>query len=86
MISRRADINASRWRVEAAERNLESARTEFFPDVTINALAGLSSIDVGKLIEYGSRVPQASAARISRVQFHRCIVNPISFSPRREYR
>jgi outer membrane protein, multidrug efflux system len=62
LISRRADITASRWRVEAAERNLESARTEFFPDVTINALAGLSSIDVGKLIEYGSRVPQASAA------------------------
>jgi multidrug efflux system outer membrane protein len=62
LISRRADIVASRWRVEAAERNLESARTEFLPDVTINALAGLSSIDVGKLIEYGSRVPQASAA------------------------
>ena len=62
LISRRADITASRWRVEAAERNLDSARAEFFPDVTINALAGLSSIDVGKLIEYGSRVPQASAA------------------------
>jgi len=38
------------------------SRAEFFPDVTINALAGLSSIDVGKLLEYGSRVPQASAA------------------------
>jgi multidrug efflux system outer membrane protein len=62
LISRRADITASRWRIEAAERNLDSARAEFFPDVTINALAGLSSIDVGKLIEYGSRVPQASAA------------------------
>jgi outer membrane protein, multidrug efflux system len=62
LISRRADITASRWRVEAAERNLDSARAEFFPDVTINALLGLSSIDVGKLIEYGSRVPQASAA------------------------
>jgi multidrug efflux system outer membrane protein len=62
LISRRADITASRWRVEAAERNLDSARAEFFPDVTINGLAGLSSIDVGKLLEYGSRVPQASAA------------------------
>lgn len=62
LISRRADITASRWRVEAAERNLDSARAEFFPDVTVNALLGLSSIDVGKLIEYGSRVPQASAA------------------------
>jgi multidrug efflux system outer membrane protein len=62
LISRRADITASRWRVQAAEKNLDSARAEFFPDVTINALAGLSSIDVGKLIEYGSRVPQAAAA------------------------
>jgi multidrug efflux system outer membrane protein len=62
LISRRADITASRWRVEAAERNLDSARAEFFPDVTINALLGLSSIDVGRLLEYGSRVPQATAA------------------------
>jgi outer membrane protein, multidrug efflux system len=62
LISRRADLTASRWRVEAAERNLDSARAEFYPDVTINALLGLSSIDVGKLLEYGSRVPQASAA------------------------
>ncbi len=62
LIARRADITASRWRVEAAERNRDAARAEFFPDITINALLGLSSIDVGKLLEYGSRVPQASAA------------------------
>jgi multidrug efflux system outer membrane protein len=62
LISRRADITASRWRIEAAEKNLASARAEFFPDVTVNALLGLSSLDVGRLLEYGSRVPQASAA------------------------
>ncbi len=62
LISRRADLTASRWRVEAAERDLDSARAEFFPDITINALLGLSSIDVGKLLDYGSRVPQATAA------------------------
>jgi len=62
LIARRADIAASRWRVEAAEKNLASARAEFYPDISINALAGLSSIDVGKLLEYGSRVPQAMAA------------------------
>lgn len=62
LIARRADITASRWRVEAAERSLASARADFFPDVTINALAGLSSVDVGKLLEYGSRVPEAGAA------------------------
>lgn len=62
LISRRADITASRWRVEAAEKNRDSARAEFFPDVSINALLGLSSINAGKLLEYGSRVPQAGAA------------------------
>jgi multidrug efflux system outer membrane protein len=62
LISRRADVTASRWRVQAAEKNSESARAEFFPDVTINALIGVSSVDVSKLFEYGSRVPQATAA------------------------
>src|SRR3984893_6783503 len=62
LISRRADITASRWRVDSAQKSLASARAEFFPDVTVNALLGLSSLDVGKLLEYGSRVPQASAA------------------------
>ncbi len=62
LIARRADIAASRWRVEAAERSRDSARAEFFPDVSINALAGVQSIDVTTLINYGSRVPAASAA------------------------
>jgi len=62
LISRRADITASRWRVEAAQRDLESVRADFYPNVTVNALAGFSSIDLGKLLEYGSRVPEAGAA------------------------
>jgi multidrug efflux system outer membrane protein len=62
LIARRADITASRWRVEAAEKSLASARAEFFPDVTINGLVGVSSLDIGKLLEFGSRVPQATAA------------------------
>lgn len=62
LISRRADITASRWRVEAAEKNLHSARAEFFPDVSVNALLGLQSINVSTLLEYRSRVPQAGAA------------------------
>jgi len=62
LISRRADIAASRWRVQAAEKSREAARTEFFPDVSVNALIGLQSVTTGKLLEYGSRVPSAGAA------------------------
>lgn len=62
LISRRADITASRWRIEAMRQNVKSARAQFFPDISINALAGVSAIDVGKLLEWGSRVPQAGVA------------------------
>jgi multidrug efflux system outer membrane protein len=62
LIARRADLTASRWRVEAAEKNRAGARAEFFPDISVNALAGLQSIDVGKLLEYSSRAPSVSAA------------------------
>jgi multidrug efflux system outer membrane protein len=62
LLSRRADIVASRWRVEAAEHGRESARAEFFPDISVNALIGFQSMDVGTLLKYGSRVPGASAA------------------------
>jgi multidrug efflux system outer membrane protein len=62
LIARRADLTASRWRVEAAQKNREAARAEFFPDVSINALIGLQSVDLGKLLEYRSRVPSATAA------------------------
>jgi multidrug efflux system outer membrane protein len=62
LLARRADITASRWRVEAAEKNRDSARAEFYPDISINALLGVQSIDIGNLLNYGSRVPQVAAA------------------------
>lgn len=62
LLSHRADITASRWQVEAAEQRLGAARAEFMPDISISALAGLSSIDLGKLLDYGSRVPSVNAA------------------------
>jgi outer membrane protein, multidrug efflux system len=62
LIARRADVTASRWRVEAAQKNRESARADFFPDISVNALIGVQSIDLGSLIKYGSRVPQVSGA------------------------
>lgn len=62
LIARRADITASRWRVEAAEKSRESARAEFFPDISVNALIGVQSVDLGSLLQYGSRVPQVAAA------------------------
>ncbi|WP_108473100.1 efflux transporter outer membrane subunit [Rhodanobacter thiooxydans] len=55
LIARRPDIAASRWQVEAALKQTDAARAEFFPDISLTALAGLSSIDMGKLLTAGSR-------------------------------
>ena len=55
LIARRPDIAASRWQVEAALKQTDAARAEFFPDLSIKTLAGLSSIDLGKLLTGGSR-------------------------------
>lgn len=55
LIARRPDIAASRWQVEAALRQTDAARAQFFPDISLTAMAGLSSIDMGKLFTAGSR-------------------------------
>ncbi len=55
LIARRPDIAASRWQVEAALKQTDAARAEFFPDISIKAMIGLSSIDMGKLLTAGSR-------------------------------
>ncbi len=62
LIARRADLTASRWRVEAAERSRDAARAEFYPDISVNALVGLQSRDLSKLLLYDSRVPDIGAA------------------------
>lgn len=56
LIARRPDIVASRWRVESAARDVDQARADFFPDLSINAMAGLSAIDMSKLLRASSSV------------------------------
>ena len=62
LVARRADVQASRWRVEAAVRDIDVARAAFYPDVSIAAMVGLSSIDLGKLFQAGNRVFDAGPA------------------------
>jgi len=47
LIARRPDIAAGRWQVEAALKQTDVARADYFPDFSINAMAGLSSTDQG---------------------------------------
>ncbi|MGN6381167.1 MAG: efflux transporter outer membrane subunit [Dyella sp.] len=55
LVARRPDIAASRWQVEAALKQTDVARAQFLPDLSISALAGLSSIDLDQLFTASSR-------------------------------
>ena len=62
LIARRPEIIASRWRVELAARSVDVARSSFMPDISLRALAGLSSLDIGHLLDAGSAAPSIAAA------------------------
>jgi len=62
LVAHRPDITASRWRVEALQQGLVSTRAEYYPDVSLRALVGLESRDLGKLLLPGSAVPSLGVA------------------------
>jgi NodT family efflux transporter outer membrane factor (OMF) lipoprotein len=73
LLGRRADIAASRWRIEAATRDVASAKAQFYPNINIAAFVGLSSIGLDQLVnaaseQYGAgpavRLPIFDAGRL----------------------
>jgi len=54
LVGRRADLAAARWRVEAAARDIDGARAQFYPNINLIALAGFSSIGLGNWFKAGS--------------------------------
>lgn len=55
LLGHRADLIAARWRVEAAGKSIDAAKTEFLPNVDISALAGLVGIGGDNLFQAKSR-------------------------------
>lgn len=55
LLGRRPDVVAARWRVEAATQGVNSARSEFYPNINIGAFIGLNSLGLDKLFSAGSR-------------------------------
>jgi NodT family efflux transporter outer membrane factor (OMF) lipoprotein len=47
LIGHRADLVAARWRVEAAGKDIKAARTEFLPNISIGAMAGVIRLGGG---------------------------------------
>ncbi|MBC5784012.1 efflux transporter outer membrane subunit [Ramlibacter sp. USB13] len=54
LLARRPDVNAARWRVEAASQDVKSAQAQFYPNVNLTAFLGLSTLGLGKLLDLGS--------------------------------
>lgn len=62
LLGRRADLVAQRWRVEAAWRDVDVARGQFYPDVNLVAFVGLSSLGLDQLLDLGTRTWGAGPA------------------------
>jgi NodT family efflux transporter outer membrane factor (OMF) lipoprotein len=54
LLGRRADISAARWRIEAATRDVDAARAQFYPNINLTAFVGLSSLGLDRLLRSGS--------------------------------
>ncbi|SFL83319.1 efflux transporter outer membrane subunit [Rugamonas rubra] len=51
LLSRRPDIAAQRWRVEAAAQRIKAARADFYPNINLAAFAGFQSIGFSHLLD-----------------------------------
>jgi NodT family efflux transporter outer membrane factor (OMF) lipoprotein len=56
LVGRRADLVAQRWRVEAASREVDVARAQFYPNINLIGFIGLSSLGLDQLIKAGSGI------------------------------
>lgn len=62
LVSRRPDIVAARWQVEAALHDVKEAKAEFFPDVNLAASLGFDAFGWGRFLTSASRQIQFGPA------------------------
>jgi NodT family efflux transporter outer membrane factor (OMF) lipoprotein len=62
LLGRRADLVAARLRVEAALRDVDGARTLFYPNISLTAFVGLTALGFSEWIDRGSRTYGAGPA------------------------
>jgi NodT family efflux transporter outer membrane factor (OMF) lipoprotein len=55
LLGHRPDIVAQRWRVEAARKNIDVAKAEFYPNVNLTAFIGFGSIGLPGFLQAESR-------------------------------
>lgn len=62
LVSRRPDIVAARWRVDALTHEVKEAKAEFYPDINLSAAMGLDAFGFGRFLTAASRAGSAGAA------------------------
>lgn len=62
LLGRRPDVLASRLRAQAAARDIDSQKAQFYPDINLSALVGVQTVTLSKLLDAGSLIPQAGIA------------------------
>jgi multidrug efflux system outer membrane protein len=62
LLARRPDLQAARWRVEAALGRVKASEAAFYPDLNLVGGFGLDAISLSKLLRYGSRTTLIGAA------------------------
>jgi NodT family efflux transporter outer membrane factor (OMF) lipoprotein len=58
LLGHRADLVAARWRVEAAGQDIKAAKTQFLPNISIGAMAGVITMGGGNPFTLPSRFYQ----------------------------
>lgn len=62
LVGRRADLTAARLRVQAALRQVDAAKAEFYPNVNLLAFVGFSAFGLANWFDSGSREAGVGAA------------------------
>ncbi|CAM2144416.1 Efflux transporter outer membrane subunit [Pararobbsia alpina] len=62
LLSRRPDLVAARWTIDANQHDIKSAKAEFLPDVNLAGFAGFDGFGWAKFLQFGSRQFQVGPA------------------------
>jgi NodT family efflux transporter outer membrane factor (OMF) lipoprotein len=54
LVGHRPDVVAERWRVESAAKEIDVAKAKFYPNINLVAFAGVSGLDIGRLLSGNS--------------------------------
>ena len=62
LVSRRPDLVAARWRVEAITHQVKQAKAAFYPDINLGAAIGFDAFGFGRFLTASSRTASAGPA------------------------